>query len=388
MEPLVNLASTLSSADAARIHWDAVVIGAGVGGAIAARELARTGHKVLLVDKRGFPRRKVCGACLNLAALRILDQLGLGDLVDSLGGQPLDRFFLKQGSRSLSLLLPGGRALSREAFDTGLVAAAIQAGVEFLPEVTASLTAKASGGHEVRLTQLGQDVVLRPKAIVVAAGLGGIPSAESSEWKTSVSRLSRVGTGCTIDDSSREYSPGTIWMAASRQGYVGLVRVEEGRLNLAASLDRQLLRDMGSPAEAARHILESAQFVVPRELPSAEWQGTVPLTRNTSPVAVHRTFLIGDAAGYVEPFTGEGMTWAMLSGQCVTKWVQLAIRNDDSSHEAAECWCREYRQGIQKRQRFCRMATRLIRSPAAMKCGMEILTRWPWLLRKLVAQLN
>ena len=60
--------------------WDAVVVGAGPAGAVAARELARRGHRVLLAERAKFPRGKVCGCCLNEHTLSALAAAGLGDL--------------------------------------------------------------------------------------------------------------------------------------------------------------------------------------------------------------------------------------------------------------------------------------------------------------------
>ena len=66
----MTIGPTLSLADASARTWDAVVVGAGPAGAVAARELARRGTTVLLVDRASFPRNKVCGACLNVRARR------------------------------------------------------------------------------------------------------------------------------------------------------------------------------------------------------------------------------------------------------------------------------------------------------------------------------
>ena len=62
--------------------WDAIVIGAGPSGAMAARRLSLAGARVLLVEKKRFPRLKVCGACLSRAALEELDRAGLRSLVE------------------------------------------------------------------------------------------------------------------------------------------------------------------------------------------------------------------------------------------------------------------------------------------------------------------
>ena len=96
------------------------VIGAGPAGAVAARELARRGVNVLLVDKATFPRPKVCGCCLNAAEIATLDAIGLGHVPVAGGAVPLKRVRVAAGRRSAELPLPGGVAVSREALDAAM----------------------------------------------------------------------------------------------------------------------------------------------------------------------------------------------------------------------------------------------------------------------------
>ena len=117
--------------------YDAVVIGAGPAGAVTARELARRGCSVLLVDKAHFPRPKVCGCCVNGAAVKTLARLGLGSVLAN--GVPLHDVRIAAGRRSARVKLPCGVALSREAFDFALVREAIAAGVVFRDGVSAEL---------------------------------------------------------------------------------------------------------------------------------------------------------------------------------------------------------------------------------------------------------
>src|ERR1019366_8245574 len=95
--------------------WDVVVVGAGPAGSLAARELARRGAAVLLLDKAHFPRAKVCGGCLTLKALATLTAVGLGTLADGCGAIPLASLSLAVARAQARVSLPG-KALSREAF--------------------------------------------------------------------------------------------------------------------------------------------------------------------------------------------------------------------------------------------------------------------------------
>ena len=90
---------TLDPGEASRHTWDAIVVGAGPAGAMAARELALGGAAVLLIDKASFPRWKVCGCCLNSAALATLASAGLGDLVARHGGIEVDALHLGAAGR-------------------------------------------------------------------------------------------------------------------------------------------------------------------------------------------------------------------------------------------------------------------------------------------------
>ena len=101
--------------------WDVVVIGAGVAGGLAALDCARRGLSVLLVEKRSFPRWKVCGCCFNANAQAALSSVGLSDLIRDQGGVQLDQLHLGWNGGMLNLALRGGWALSRERFDQALV---------------------------------------------------------------------------------------------------------------------------------------------------------------------------------------------------------------------------------------------------------------------------
>ncbi len=103
-------------------------------------------------------------------------------------------------------------------------------------------------------------------------------------------------------------------MACGRRGYLGLVRLEDGRLNLAAALDPCWMRVCGGPGPAAARLLAEVGWPPVPNLAEQNWRGTPALTRQARRRAAERLFLIGDAAGYIEPFTGEGMAWALAAG--------------------------------------------------------------------------
>jgi flavin-dependent dehydrogenase len=370
----MTLEPTTTLAEAAGRAWDAAVIGAGPAGAVAARELARRGLSVLLIDRATFPRWKVCGCCLNRSALGTLAAVGLGRLAGECEAVPLERMRLAAGGRSAELRLPGGVALSREAFDAALVRAAIAAGVSFLPgtNVVRSRT-------PFRAVQGLDSVTVTAGVLIAAGGLNGQLAAD----RPAVTDGSRIGAGVVADRAPGFVQSGTIFMAVGRGGYVGLVRLEDGRLDAAAAFDPGYVRDSGGLGPAAVATLSEAGFPAVPGLEGLPWRGTPTLTRTARRVAGERWFAVGDAAGYVEPFTGEGIAWAVASA------VAVAPLAAQPWHPGlAREWERTHARLIRSRQSVCRAAARVLRSPRLSRWAVRLLSAAPVLSRPVVAALN
>ncbi|MGL4550971.1 MAG: NAD(P)/FAD-dependent oxidoreductase, partial [Gemmataceae bacterium] len=123
-------------------------------------------------------------------------------------------------------------------------------------------------------------------------------------------------------------------------------------------LDRDAVRRAGGPGQVAAALLGRAGWPVPDRLPEAPWRGTPPLTRSARRVAGHRLFVLGDAAGYVEPFTGEGMAWALASA------VTLApLASRPWTPGLASAWARAHRRVVTGRQLACRALSAVLRRP-------------------------
>ena len=378
----MTIAATLSAEQAEHQTWDVVIVGAGPAGAMAAHELARHGCAVLLVDRAAFPRGKVCGCCLNGAALATLATAGLGTLTARCGAVPLTSIHLTAAHRLASLPLSGGVSLSRESFDAALVEAAIAAGAAFLPRTHASLP----GGGEraglsssaTRLLELRQEnAVVRVMARVVLAadGLGGKLVARAGVSAVETEAGARIGAGVVAAEGPAFYTPGVIYMACGRAGYLGLVRLEDGRLDLAAAFDPHAVRVQGGPGRAAVELLAEVGWPAVPNLATLSWRGTPALTRRVRRLAAERLFVLGDAAGYVEPFTGEGIAWALAAGRAV---APLAARAAQCWHpELARQWCLEYRRRISSRQVACRTVAAVLRWPSLTRAVIRLLAHAP-----------
>lgn len=367
-------------------RWDAVVIGAGPAGAVAAGLLAASGAGVLLVDRQGLARDKVCGGCWSASGLSLLEAVGARQRIEALEGVPLDQIHLAVPSRELRLPIPAGVALSRSAADAALVQYAIESGAVFRPHTKAVVGPVAGQSRRVRLIAEGSENPAREavaaKVVLAADGLGHPSLCHLSGFTRQADPGSRFGAGCQVTDFPQCYERGAIHMAVGREGYVGLVVVETGALNVAAALAPGLLRRHGSLAGAAAAILHEVRFPAVAALAKADWRGTPLLTRHESRVAAERLLLLGDAAGYAEPFTGEGMTWAVLSACAVQPVAQAACR--DWRSELAYAWTAKFRKLIGRRQRLCRAVAGVLRVPLAVRAVMEVLKLAPGLAPSLV----
>jgi flavin-dependent dehydrogenase len=392
----MTLAATLTPEQAAARRWPAVVVGAGPAGAVAAAELARRGVRVLLVDRSAFPRAKACGCCLNGRALAALAEAGLGDVLARLGAVPLTTFRLCIGGKSVTLPLPGGVAVSREAFDAALVEAAVGRGAEFLPQARAAMRVGArsvsegvfplahASGSERRLTLLhaaGQFEV-RADVVLAADGLGGALLSRGGIPCPGVPGA-RIGAAAITDTGEPFYRLNTIYMTCGPAGYTGLVRLEDGRLDVACAVQPAAVRDAGGPGEVVCDLLRRAGWPVPAGLRDGPWRGTPALTRQARHVAGDRLFALGDATGYVEPFTGEGMAWAISSAVAV---AELAAR--PWRPELAVAWARRHRLLVTRRQWACRAAAFVLRRPALAATLVALLSRLPAAAGPMIRYLN
>jgi flavin-dependent dehydrogenase len=377
----MNLAATLPLEQAACRTWDAVVIGAGPAGALAARELARLGVAVLLADRASFPRWKVCGCCLNRWALESLQTVGLGELPERCGAVPLRQLQLSARGAQALLPLPEGAVLSRERLDMELAAAAIAAGAAFLPQTRAVLPGALEEGRRVLLRQGERSAETSARVVLVAAGLSGMMVGEQATRADS-----RIGAGAVLAEAPASYRPGVISMACGAKGYAGLVRLEDGRLDVAAALDPRGVREAGGLGGAVADILAEAGLPPIPNLEGQSWRGTPLLTRRRSRVAAARLFLLGDAAGYIEPFTGEGIAWALASGLALAPLAARASRSWSPTF-AAE-WTAMHRRLIIRRQQLCRVVTQALRCPVLVHLVVRLLAHLPALAGPVVHRLN
>jgi len=197
---------------------------------------------------------------------------------------------------------------------------------------------------------------------------------------------SRIGAAAMAESVPSFFAEGTIYMACGEGGYVGLVRLEDGRLDVAAALDPWLIRRHGGLAGSVAAILGGIGWPVGPRLAELSCRGTPALTRRPSCLAGPRFFVLGDAAGYVEPFTGEGIAWALASAVALAPLAVEAVR--DWRPELARDWQALHRRVFGPRRRLCSAVTRVLRWPRLVRLLVGMLAWTPFLAAPLVRRLH
>jgi len=355
-------------------EWDVVVLGAGVAGASAAILAARSGYRTLLVEAKSFPREKVCGGCLNRRAQASLERLGVLEKLYKAGAVPITELHLRIAKTSVVWKIPTLLSVRRSTLDAELVRAAVEAGAIFVDNVSGFVMPRLneiSSSDRFRHVTLQhssstgeQHSIVTSKCILVADGLTRSSLRKESGWLTDIQPSSRIGVQRMVPASLFErqtISRGQLHMIVTQDGYVGLSHTDGSYLDLAGAIDPKSIAKYGGIARTIDNVLGNGIRTpmvcsVPSETlgdSPGDWLATPALTRRSRQVASDRVFLLGDSIGYVEPFTGEGMSWALASAEAVmpivgrtlispwdaslpqqwTRWVQLQQKRKQKT-----CW--------------------------------------------------
>jgi geranylgeranyl reductase family protein len=383
--------------------YDALVIGGGPGGAATAFHLARGGARVLLCEKQTYPRDKVCGDGLTPRAVRALDQMGLRE--EYQGWSRSVGLKVHGGGHVVELPWPElndfpsfGLARPRSDLDQLLARTAVKAGAELweAAEVVEPLVERGLVRGAVVRREGEDPVALRTEAVVAADGASsrfaqalGLPRDAQRPIGVAIRQYFRStrDTDPWIDSylelrRGSDLLPGYGWVFPLADG---TVNVGVGLLNTSAHFRninyRQLLKDWVPTVGPEWGFAVGDAAAKPRSHP-------LPMGANRHP-PVHRGVLfVGDAAGLVNPFNGEGIDYALESGELAAQAVLDTLESGDRARLLA------YRAALEQRfgSYFAvgRLFVRLIGDPRFMKLATRYGLPHPTLMKlvlKLLANL-
>ena len=327
--------------------WDLVVVGAGPAGSAAALRAAqlRPGGRVLLLDKARFPRDKPCGDGIAAHGRDELGLLGLPGLIDDY--RPISR---------LTVVSPGGVRVSAEAarpnhvvprkvFDARLVEAARERGVEVRH-------------HRVRTLDVrGAEIVvdgLRARAVVAADGansamrrLMGVPAAPE--------RHTAIAVRGYADAPGADDVQLIAMQKAGWPAYAWSFPIGDGTANVGFGM---LLPRLRAAEAGGRKVLHGRLAELLPDQPAHDLRAHhLPLSSGRPAPGVGRVMLAGDAAGLINPLTGEGIYYALLSGRLAG---EAAV---EAPGDPLPVYRRKLRGALGRHLRTTDMLARLSQSP-------------------------
>jgi len=386
-------------------HFDALVVGGGPGGAMAALLLAQAGWSVALVERRAFPRRKVCGEYLSLTNWPLFERIGLSDALNRLAGPQVSQVALMIGSTTLVSELPRddagaaawGRALSRERLDTLLVDEARRAGVDVRQPASVTSMARVHGGHACRVVADEQgDMCELHATIVVAAHGSWEPGPLATQPPRSPLRSGDL-LGFKAHFLNSRLPERLMPLVSFAGGYGGMVHCEGGRVSFSCCIRRERLESLrGQPGQSAgdavfdyvlsacpavRTVLGGAQ----REGP---WLAAGPIRPGIRRRYVDRVFVVGNAAGEAHPVVAEGISMAMQSAWLLCERLAAdggRVRSRRECDEVAvDLAGRDYaaiwRNAFAGRIRAAAAVAHWAMHPAAVQAALPLVRRCPSLL--------
>jgi flavin-dependent dehydrogenase len=361
--------------------YDLVIVGGGPAGASAAITAASAGVRVLLVERGRLPRQRVCGEFVSAESLDLLAGL-LGNMSPALlqeaVGIPEARLFV-DGHTVCVPVDPPGASIARFDLDAALWQAAAHAGVE--TRLQTSVESIAGARPFLVSTSAGE---LRALAVIDATGRW---SNLSHKAKLTNSEPGQRWLGVKAHFS--EESPrASVDLYFFEGGYCGVSPVRlasdhgnERRINVCAMVRADLARAlpevfMKHPqlAQRARHWEALTEPV-----------GTSPLMFQRPRPTFNGMLRAGDAAGFVDPFVGDGISLALRSGAMAAECLTPFLKREISLREAAVRYSREYERRLLPVLRNSSKIRRLLRLPRPLRTScLHLLENAPVVMRYLV----
>ncbi len=359
--------------DACGSDPDALIVGAGPAGALAAWTLATAGLRVTLLDRERFPRHKLCGDTLNPGGVALLAGLGLQDSpVPS--GLPLAGMWVTGPSARIEARYDGGvlgRAIERRVLDQWLVSQAVAAGVTFeeSASVRGPILDETGGAPVVRGVRVvsrldpSRERLLRARMTIAADGRASVLGRALGLSAFPVApRRWAFGTYASGIAGVRDLGE----MHIRGRRYIGVAPIGPDVCNVCVVTGSRPAG--GAPLGVIRTAIEADPELRDR-FGGARFDAPVsvlgPLSVASRGCGVDGLLLAGDAAGFIDPMTGDGLHLAMRGGLLAAGAARDALESGDTSAAVARLAAARD-QLLSRKLRFNRTLRNLVEAPAAV----------------------
>lgn len=367
--------SPSASVQNGRADAEVIVVGGGPAGSATALLLARAGHSVLLLDKARFPRHKACSEYINAGGVAALDELGVLSEVIGAGAHRLTEMRIhspegRQFTAQFDRAGPGRHAigLSRYRLDAILLETARSAGVTVMERAHARNVRLQPGDvATVEISSGGTVNRFRAPLIVGADGhhscvTRSLGLEQSRRWPR------RVGLVAHYQDVAGNDHGGDMYVTAD--GYAGLAPLEDGLTNIAVVVPEARVRQRSGSID---DLFEDRLAAIPElhwRLEGAVQVGKVRgigrLGHRVRQPAGDGYLLVGDAAAFLDPFTGDGIYEALRGALLAAPVISRALASGDVSEHALAPYRRERRRVFTMKRQLCWVVQGFVHSPAAM----------------------
>lgn len=361
--------------------WDAIVVGAGPAGSATAALLARAGYRVLLLDRAAFPRDKACGEYTSPETERVLERLGALKAIEEAGAQRL---------REMRVISPSGHSFTmdygdgphviatpRRILDATLVEHARRCGAEVRERAKVEAVTMRDGKTSGVLVR--EKSGTREEQARLVIGADGVHSVVVRSL--GVSAPLRWPQNLGMVAHYRGYNGLEDWgeMHVSARGYAGLAPQGGGLLNVGLVMPMRASKRMPGSAVERFEAFACSFPAVAERLRGAE---RVTSVRGVGPIGarVRRTagpgyLLVGDAAGFFDPFTGEGVYKALRGAELAAEVAADALEKNDLSEKSLDRYSKLRRREFAAKEMVCRLVQGFVGVPAGMDYVVKRLDR-------------
>ena len=381
-------------------NYDVIIAGGGPAGSSAAINLATHGARVLLVEQKKFPRPKLCGEFISPECLAHFERLGVSDQMLAGGPSRLtETVFYSQNGASVSVpsdwfsTREVALGLSRAEMDERLLRRASYAGVDVREQTSVtSLIVESEMVTGVNLKRNGTEESVSAPITIDATGRART-LARMAERASSTPALSRRRQLVAFKAQLRNtrVASGSCEIYFYPGGYGGLSTIEAGLTNLCFIVNARDLRACNSDADrVVREIVfrnRRASHTLRDAVGNSEWLAvSLEGFGRHSPTPVEGLLTIGDAASFIDPFTGSGMLMALESGELAANTIAPSLtrmNQPGTLRQLSEQYRAGYYRQFSSRLRLCSMIRRAAFMPGVADIAIRIFSASDSLRRRV-----
>jgi menaquinone-9 beta-reductase len=352
------------------------VIGAGPAGSVLATLLASRGIETLLIDRDSFPRDKLCGEFLSWDALPILERIGALEAIDQAGARRIVRCAIVGRETTRFEFPAAARGISRLRLDAILLDCAREAGASVMEgwAVTRIEPAREHPFLSLRSAD-GKERIVRAEVLAGAWGRWGRLDIQMQRPFVKEQRGRHFGFKRHYE--SRDGEDGEIRLYSYEKGYLGASPVEGGQMNICGLVHgariRKLRRgwpDFVSSLREERRELD--ELFTGRPATQEQFLSSEPVIFTARDATTGGAFLLGDAAGIIDPLVGNGMAMAVQSALLASGSIVQRLRGGRLAENAEQNYRAAHSAWFGSRIRWSRRAAWLLSHPRLVALGARL----------------